>query len=63
MHEEILGLYLQSMSSFPHINDAANTIALLHIVEGGVDTGHGLPVCDEFVYLELPGQIVVYEVR
>lgn len=51
------------MSSFPHINDAANTIALLHIVEGGVDTGHGLPVCDEFVYLELPGQIVVYEVR
>lgn len=49
-------------SSFPHINDTPDTVALLHIRKGLVDAVQRLSVRDELVDLQFPGHIVVDEV-
>ena len=49
-------------SSFPHINDTPDTVALLHIRKGLVDAVQRLSVRDELVDLEFPGHIIVDEV-
>ena len=54
-------LVLES-SSFPHINDTPDTVALLHIRKGLVDPVQRLSVRDELVDLEFPGHIIVDEV-
>lgn len=57
-----LGVFFGESSSFPHINDTPDTVALLHIRKGLVDAVQRLPVRDELVDLEFPGHIIVDEV-
>ena len=46
----------------PHIHNASYTIALLHLLERGVDPLQRLPMRDEFVDLEFARQIIVYQI-
>jgi hypothetical protein len=46
-----------------HVDDAADAVTCLHVLEGGVDLVERLSVGDELVDLELAGHIVVDEVR
>ena len=55
------GFFLES-SSFPHINNTPDTVALLHIRKGLVDAVQRLSVRDELVDFEFSGHIVVDEV-
>lgn len=41
------------------VDDATNTITLLHLLESGVDTIQRLAVSDELVHLELAVEVVV----
>jgi hypothetical protein len=45
-----------------HVNDAADAVAGVHVVEGLVDAAEWLAVGDEFVDLQLAGHVVVDEV-
>lgn len=45
-----------------HVDDGADAVARVHVVEGLVDAGEGLAVGDELVNLELAGHVVVDEV-
>ncbi len=45
-----------------HVNNAANALAGVHVVEGLVDTAEGLAVGDELVDLQLAGHVVVDQV-
>ena len=42
-----------------HVDDATNTVTLLHLIESSVDTVQRLAVSDEFVHLELAVEVVV----
>lgn len=44
------------------VDHAADAVTLLHLFKGGVDVGQRLAVRDEFVHLELAGQIIINEV-
>jgi hypothetical protein len=46
-----------------HVDDATDTVTLLHLIEGGVDTVQRLAVSDELVHLELAVEVVVDETR
>lgn len=41
-----------------HINNAANAVASLHVLEGLVDTSQSLAMGDEFVDLEFAAHVV-----
>jgi hypothetical protein len=45
-----------------HVDDAADAVTSLHILEGGVDLVEGLSVGDELVDLELAVHVVVDKV-
>jgi hypothetical protein len=45
-----------------HVNNAANAVARVHVVEGLVDAAERLAVGDELVDLQLAGHVVVDEV-
>jgi hypothetical protein len=45
-----------------HVDDAADAVTSLHVLEGGVDLVEGLSVGDELVDLELAVHVVVDEV-
>lgn len=47
----------------PHVNDAADAVTSLHLLEGGVDVGKGLAVGDELVDLEFTVQVVLDKAR
>ena len=47
----------------PHIHHGSDTIPRLHYVERLVDFRECLSVCDEFVYLELPAEVIADQVR
>lgn len=42
-----------------HVDNATNTVTLLHLVEGAVDSTQRLAVGDELVHLELAVQVIV----
>lgn len=46
-----------------HVDDATDTVTLLHLIEGGVDAVQRLAVSDELVHLELAVEVVVDETR
>lgn len=46
-------------SSSPHIDDAPDTVTLLHVRKGLVDAVQWLSVRDKFVDLQLPSHIIV----
>ena len=46
-----------------HVDDAADAVTSLHVLEGGVDLVERLSVGDELVDLELAVHVVVDEVR
>jgi len=48
--------------NLPHVDDATDAVAGLHVVEGLGDLAKRLSVCDELVDLELALQVVVDEV-
>jgi hypothetical protein len=45
-----------------HVDDAADAVTSLHVLEGGIDLVERLSVGDELVDLELAGHVVVDEV-
>lgn len=45
-----------------HVDDGADAVAGVHVVEGLVDAGERLAVGDKLVNLELAGHVVVDEV-
>ena len=45
-----------------HVDDTANAVTSLHVLEGGVDLVEGLSVGDELVNLELAVHVVINEV-
>jgi hypothetical protein len=45
-----------------HVDDAADAVTSLHVLEGGVDLVEGLSVGDELVDLELAVHVVVDKV-
>ena len=49
-------------SKLAHVDNAANAVARVHVVEGLVDAAEGLAVGDELVDLQLAGHVVVDEV-
>ena len=49
--------------SLPHVDDATDAVAGLHVGESIVDLVERLPVGDELVYLELASHVVVDKVR
>ena len=49
-------------SYFPHVYYTADTIALLHRLEGLVDPIQSLSVCDELVYLQFARHVVVNQI-
>ena len=49
-------------SCLPHVDDAADAVASLHVAKGLVDLVEGLTVGDELVDLELSVHVVVDEV-
>ena len=69
-----LGHYLLTASQFralhglqlhlklAHVNDTANALARVHVVEGLVDAAERLAVGDELVNLQLAGHVVVNQV-
>ena len=46
-----------------HVDNATNTVTLLHLVEGAVDSTQRLAVSNELVHLELAVQVVVHKAR
>jgi hypothetical protein len=46
-----------------HVDNATNTVTLLHLVKGFVDTVQRLAVSDELVHLELAVQVVIDQTR
>ena len=46
-----------------HVDNATNTVTLLHLIEGAVDSTQRLAVGDELVHLELAVQVVVDQTR
>lgn len=44
-----------------HVDNATNTVTLLHLVEGAVDSTQRLAVSNELVHLELAVQVVVHQ--
>ena len=49
-------------SKLAHVDNAANAVARVHVVEGLVDAAEGLAVGDELVDLQLAGHVVVDQV-
>ena len=49
-------------SKLAHVDNAANAVARVHVVEGLVDAAEGLAVGDELVDLQLAGHVVVDKV-
>lgn len=45
-----------------HVDDAADAVTSLHVLESGVDLVEGLSVGDELIDLELAAQVVVNEI-
>jgi len=50
------------MLDLSHIHNASNTVSLLHDLEGTVDLGQWLPMCDEFINLQFSGHVVVNQI-
>jgi hypothetical protein len=46
-----------------HVNNTANAITLLHIVESLVNVCEWLPVSDKFINLQLALQVIIDQVR
>lgn len=55
----ITTLYHTLIDNLFHIHNAADTVTLLHLLEGSVDISEGLAVGDELVNLQLAVQVVV----
>jgi hypothetical protein len=53
----------RTLLELAHINNAADAVARVHVVESLVDAAERLAVGDELVDLQLAGHIVVDEVR
>lgn len=53
---------LLSIRLLAHVDDAANAVTSLHVLESGVDLVEGLSVGNELVDLELAVHVVVNEV-
>jgi hypothetical protein len=47
---------------FPHVDDTANAVALLHDFKSWVNVLQSLSVCDELVNLELAFHVVVDQI-
>lgn len=45
----------------PHVDDAPDAVAVVHLFKGRVDAFEGLAVGDELVDLELAGEVVIDE--
>jgi hypothetical protein len=55
-------LLIVRLVALAHVDDAADAVTSLHVLEGGVDLVEGLSVGDELVDLELAVHVVVDEV-
>lgn len=47
---------------FPHVHNASDAVSRLHILKRSIDLVQWLPVRDEFIHLQLAGQVVVHQV-
>lgn len=56
-------LLIVRLVALVHVDDAADAVTSLHVLEGGVDLVERLSVGDELVDLELAVHVVVDEVR
>ena len=56
-------LLIDRLVTLAHVDDAADAVTSLHVLEGGVDLVERLSVGDELVDLELAVHVVVDEVR
>lgn len=54
---------MRRRSCSPHVDDAPNAVPGLHVLKGRIDRLERLPMRDELVDLELPGHVVVHQVR
>ena len=55
-------LLIVRLVALVHVDDAADAVTSLHVLEGGVDLVERLSVGDELIDLELAGHVVVDEV-
>jgi hypothetical protein len=55
-------LLIVRLVALAHVDDAADAVTSLHVLEGGIDLVERLSVGDELVDLELAGHVVVDEV-
>jgi hypothetical protein len=55
-------LLIAHLVALAHVDDAADAVTSLHVLEGSVDLVEGLSVGDELVDLELAVHVVVDEV-
>jgi hypothetical protein len=55
-------LLIVCLVALAHVDDAADAVTSLHVLEGGVDLVERLSVGDELVDLELAGHVVIDEV-
>lgn len=54
--------HVRSHLKLAHVNDTANALARVHVVEGLVNAAERLAVGDELVNLQLAGHVVVDQV-
>ena len=55
-------LLIVRLVALVHVDDAADAVTSLHVLEGGVDLVERLSVGDELIDFELAGHVVVDEV-